>query len=85
MTLARNPAFEGKTPRPLTATCHDGTPFITIRCLTCGADSHVHESQLAPRGVEMAVRCSGCRGFIEYESDELHDGFAQMRADGWLA
>lgn len=85
MTTIRNPAFAGQTPRPLTAICHDGSPFITIRCLTCDGDNHLHETQLAPAGDVMMVRCQGCRGFMEFPSDELRDGFRQMRDDGWIA
>lgn len=40
-----NPAFAGQAPRPLKAACHDGSPFLTIRC-DCGTDMHLHESQI---------------------------------------
>jgi hypothetical protein len=83
--FVENPAFAGQTPRPLTASCHDRSPFVTIRC-TCGADMHLHETQLAPvpTSTAIGVRCQSCREPMVFEPGELEGAFARMRADGWI-
>jgi hypothetical protein len=82
-TIVDNPAFQGRTPRPLQVACHDGTPFLTIRC-GCGQDMHMHESQLdaVPAATTIAVRCPSCRA-IHALGDEVRGAFADMRAAGW--
>lgn len=56
-----NPAWEGRTPDPAGITCHDGTPFMTIRC-SCGETMHFHISQIehVPDGDEIGSLCRGC-------------------------
>jgi hypothetical protein len=59
--LVPNPAYAGKTPTPLKAECHDGSPFITIQC-DCGVQLHQHESSVVavPVDAEIASRCPSC-------------------------
>jgi hypothetical protein len=42
--------------------CHDGTPIVDYACPACGAESHLHESQLAgaPADADVGGVCSGC-------------------------
>lgn len=84
-TFAENPAYAGKQPRRLQAACHDGSPFITIRC-ACGSVLHLHETQLAavPADSAIATACKGCGEPLVFEPGELEQGFARMRADGWI-
>lgn len=84
--LLPNAAYAGQTPRLLTAACHDHTPFITILCAGCDSEMHVHESQIAdaPLDFIVATRC-GCGHMVVFEAGQLQDGFAQLRADGWIA
>lgn len=91
-TFVANPAFAGQTPRPLTPACHDGSPFVTIRC-DCGSDMHLHETQLAAATLDLAlalgdaaiaVSCTGCGEPLVFEPGELEGAFARMRADGWI-
>jgi hypothetical protein len=85
---ADNPAYEGKTPRPLTAACHDGTPFLTIACPACSAQGHIHESQIGgislPLDVEFGFRCPECSVTSIVPAGFFTDAFARMRADGWI-
>lgn len=84
--LLDNPAYIGKEPRPLQAACHDGTPFLTVRC-GCGADGHFHEGQLrhAPLDAEVVLRCPACGEFLEFPPGFVAEAFEGMRADGWIA
>lgn len=82
-TFVANPVFAGQTPRPLTPACHDGSPFVTIRC-DCGSDMHLHESQLAAGDAAIVVSCRGCGEPLVFEPGELEGAFARMRADGWI-
>src|SRR4051812_30919392 len=84
-TIAPNPAFAEQTPRPLTPACHDGSPFLTIRC-TCGENMHLHETQIAavPAVDAIGARCPACRAVLEF-GDELRQAFADMREAGWIA
>lgn len=85
-TFAENPAYAGQQPRPLQATCHDRSPFITIRC-ACGAALHLHETQLAavPGDSAIATACKACGQPLIFAPGELEQAFAQMRAAGWIA
>ncbi len=84
--LVENPAYAGKMPRKLTAVCHDGTPFVTVRC-ACGYELHLHESQLGPlpRIAEIATRCHSCNGALVFPPGFFADAFAKMREQGWVA
>lgn len=81
-----NPAFAGQAPRPLRAACHDGSPFVTIRC-DCGTEMHLHETQLRDDQLVVAIAtyCKGCGRLLRFAPGELAGAFAQMRADGWIA
>jgi ribosomal protein S27E len=81
-----NPNYAGKTPRPLKVECHDGTPFVTIRC-RCGYTLHLHESQTAdiPADAEVASRCHSCGEPLVFPAGWFAEAFAQMREDGWIA
>jgi hypothetical protein len=84
--IVENPAFAGQEPHALgRATCHDGSPFITIAC-SCGFDMHLHETQIAavPAGTVIATACKGCGDLLTFAPGQLEDAFAQMRADGWI-
>jgi hypothetical protein len=83
--LLPNAAYAGMTPRLLSAACHDGTPFITITCGGCDAEMHVHESQIkdAPAEAAIGTRCR-CGHMVVFEAGQLHEGFAQLRRDGWI-
>jgi hypothetical protein len=85
VVLVPNPGYTGE-PRVMEAVCHDGTPFLTMRCL-CGAESHVHESQVSgvPGDAEIAARCSACRQPIVCPPGFFADAFAEMRSEGWIA
>lgn len=85
--LRQNPAFAGRTPRPLEAMCHDRTPFITIVC-ECGFELHIHESSLAASrqfGAGLATRCHQCRELLTFPPGLLEDAFQEMRDEGWIA
>lgn len=86
-TLLVNPVFENQKPRPLAAACHDGTPFLTIRCNECGSDLHLHESQIAdvPTDTAIAVRCPQCPAILEFWPGWFQVAFAQVRKEGWIA
>jgi hypothetical protein len=83
--LEENPAYAGQTPRILKAACHDGTPFITIRC-DCGEELHQHESQTKdiPAGTETGTRCFGCRKLLVFPPGFFADAFQRLRDDGWI-
>jgi hypothetical protein len=81
--IADNPEYAGKTPRPLKATCHDGTPFLTVVC-AAGHENHVHESQLPPLPEPISMRCAVCRRTIEFDGGEIEAAFQKMRDDGWI-
>lgn len=86
-TLAENPAYAGREPTPVEAVCHDGTPFITIQCPRCGADLHMHESQLARLPEEVttiSLGCPTCRGRADAPARMLTEAFADMRRTGWI-
>ena len=84
--LVRNPDWAGRAPTPLQASCHDGTPFITIRC-DCGEDMHMHESQFAavPDDAEIVTRCHECDETLVFLPGYFPETFARLRAEGWLA
>jgi hypothetical protein len=65
---ADNPAYAGRMPSPLEASCHDRSPFLTITC-SCGAEMHIHETQIAqaPRGLPMGATCKGCGELLMFE------------------
>lgn len=81
-----NPEWAGRKPRPLKAECHDGSPFITILCPKCGADGHIHETQIqrVPADAEIAFRCSSCGRASIVPPGFFARGFAEMRAKGWI-
>jgi hypothetical protein len=83
--LVPNPNYAGKTPRPLQAVCHDGSPCVDIRC-RCGYTLHQHESQTAqiPADAEVASRCLGCGELLVFPAGWFAEAFARMRADGWI-
>jgi len=84
--LVPNPGYAGKTPRSLEAVCHDGTPFVTIRC-RCGYELHQHESRTAkiPDDAVVASRCLGCGEILMFPPGWFADAFAQLRREGWVA
>lgn len=84
--LVENPAYAGMEPRILEASCHDGTPFITIRCSECGYDFHCHESQTktAPADAAIAARCFGCKAVLEFPPGYFAEAFQRLRDDGWI-
>jgi hypothetical protein len=84
LLLLPNPAYAGKKPQILDAVCHDRTPFLTICCHACFAAMHVHESQLGPPELEMAMRCARCRKPTIAEPGELQAAFQRMRDEGWI-
>ena len=86
LRIIDNPAFAGMQPQMLGQACHDGSPFLQIRC-SCGADSHLNESQIAgaPKRARLGVRCAGCREHLMINIKEVRGAFAQMRKDGWIA
>jgi hypothetical protein len=84
--LVPNPAYAGKTPSPLKAECHDGSPFITIQC-DCGVQLHQHESSVVavPADAEIASRCPSCRKTLVFEPGFFARAFQQLRDQGWVA
>lgn len=84
-TFIENPAYAGQQPRRLQAVCHDGSPFITIRC-ECGAVLHLHETQLlaVPADSATVTACKGCGEPLVFEPGDLERGFAQLREAGWI-
>lgn len=90
-TFFANPALAGQAPRPLKPACHDGSPFVTIRC-DCGSDMHLHETQLAAATLHLAsaldaaivTRCTSCGEPLVFAPGELESAFDRMRADGWI-
>ena len=82
-----NPEYEGKEPTPLTAACHDGSPFLTISCPKCGAPNHLHETLDAGLAddVIVAMRCAGCRRYTDMPLAFVRSAFAQLREMGWVA
>lgn len=86
MKWSDNPAYAGRTPVPLTPACHDRTPMLDIQCTRCSQIDHVHEGQLAgaPANAVIGMRCSKCRHVREVELAFLRDGFAELRARGWI-
>lgn len=82
--IQRNPAYAGLQPRLLDPACHDRSPMLDVRC-SCGADSHLHESQL--KGIDkrarLGIRCSGCEAPMMIEVKALRGAFAHMRREGW--
>lgn len=80
-----NPAFAGQAPRPLKAACHDGSPFLTIRC-DCGTEMHLHETQVAatPSAARVGTICKGCGRLLRFAPGELAGAFARMRELGWI-
>lgn len=84
-TLVDNPAFAGQKPRVLKAACHDGSPFLTIRC-ECGGEMHLHETQITvvPADAAIATHCKSCGGPLVFPPGELAGAFTQMREAGWI-
>jgi hypothetical protein len=84
--LVENPAYAGMSPRPMIATCHDGSPFVTIRC-RCGSEFHQHESRVAhvPADAEIASRCFGCGELLVFPPGWFAAVFDQLRSEGWTA
>jgi len=80
-----NPAYVDRIPEPLTVDCHDGSPFLTVRCF-CGFDNHVHESSIieVPPTAGIATRCHGCRDILRFAPGEFHAAFAELRRRGWI-
>jgi ribosomal protein S27E len=85
--LEDNPAYAGREPTPLKAKCHDGSPFLTIRCGTCGGEMHQHESVTAgiPRDAEIASPCKECGELLVFPPGWFHEAFAELRRLGWVA
>jgi hypothetical protein len=85
-TIAPNPAYAGRTPRPLQPACHDRSPFLTVQC-ACGYELHLHETQLAGIAAtdEIATRCHQCADPLIFPVTQLRGAFTQMRKDGWIA
>lgn len=83
--LIPNPAYEGKTPRKLVTTCHDRSPFITIRC-QCGYELHMHETQIthAPSDAEIVSRCHKCNKLLIFPPGLFKKAFRELRDDGWI-
>lgn len=67
----------------LKATCHDGTPFLTVECDN-DHELHVHESQLPPEPAEVGLRCPTCGEVLVFAPGQIEEAFAQMREEGWL-
>lgn len=84
--LVENPSYAGREPTPMRAACHDGSPFISIRC-DCGALGHQHESrtELIPDTVAVAMRCLECGELLEFPPGYFTTAFARLRAEGWIA
>ena len=84
--LVANPSYAGKTPTPMKAVCHDGSPFVTIQC-SCGYQLHQHESRVAeiPPDAEIASRCLGCGELLVFPPGFFAEAFKKMRDEGWLA
>lgn len=84
--LADNPAYAGKTPRPLVARCHDGSPFVTVTP-GCGHPGHIHETQIAgaPPDAEIGLNCATCGTMSVWPPGWFAAAFQQMRDDGWIA
>lgn len=83
-TIHENSAYAGKSPRLLTPSCHDRTPFITIRC-DCRQEMHVHESQLADVPTrKFGTTCLRCLQIIVVTKPEMERAFAHMREQGWI-
>lgn len=82
--LIRNPGYDGE-PRIMEAACHDGTPFLTCRCV-CGEQMHVHESQIAPAWTlfEVEAACHGCREAMIFPAGYFPAAFQRMRDEGWI-
>lgn len=80
-----NPAYAGRTPTPLKAVCHDGTPFVTVGC-RCGASMHLHESQTVgiPDGYELASPCRRCGRALVFPAGFFERAFQQLREEGWV-
>lgn len=69
--LIPNPALRGKDPSKLMPICHDGTPFITIRC-SCGYHMHIHLSQIESLPANRIVSlCHSCGQPLEFDKDWL--------------
>lgn len=85
--LIDNPDYGGRAPTPLKAACHDGSPFITIKCNHCGEGMHHHETSVAhvPADAEIASRCPTCSRLLVFPPGFFADAFAQLRAEGWVA
>jgi hypothetical protein len=81
-----NPDFKGMTPRILEATCHDGSPLLTVRCSFCKELSHLHESQLdVPDFItEVAMRCPSCGLQNIAPIEHFRECFSKMREEGWI-
>jgi len=81
-----NEAYAGQTPRTLTSACHDGSPFVTVRC-TCNAEAHIHESQLAKISVfdGIGMPCKSCGDLLQFEPNHAQGYFADLRKRGWIA
>lgn len=83
--LIPNPEWKDQSPRPLgPATCHDGSPFITVEC-TCGEHMHMHETQTAavPDNLGVASRCHGCGEILQFQPGFFTGSFAEFRRQGW--
>lgn len=81
-----NESYAGQTPRILTAACHDGSPFVTIRC-SCDSEAHIHESQLADVSPFDAIGmpCRSCGNVLRFEPSQLQAYFSDLRRRGWIA
>jgi len=83
--LVENPAYAGRTPTPQKAVCHDGSPFVSVKC-ACGYVQHLHETQLAaiPEDAEVGSPCKGCGELHVYPPGFFEYAFQQMRLAGWI-
>ena len=83
--IVDNPAWAGKRPSdgPFEPDCHDHSHFITIGD-ACGANMHVHESQIPTNTIPVGARCPGCGGLMTFAPGVLHQAFAELRKQGWI-
>lgn len=81
-----NPAYLGRTPTPLKAECHDGTPFVTIACSHCGFHLHQHESRVEhiPDDAEVTSACPHCGRLLVFPPGFFRDAFRSLREQGWI-
>lgn len=61
--------------------CHDGSPIVDYTCPACGAQSHIHETQLAgaPPDADVGGRCSTCGEIVVLERAVVDAALAASR------